>query len=88
MDFRTVGTTFSLSPTFLYPCLSSASNWHLAASVVLCVCVCVCVCVCLRERKKECVCVYVCVRSFFARTSLGLVSGSFLESVEILALPN
>lgn len=36
-------TTFSLSPTFLYSCLSSVSNWHLA---VLMVCLCVCVCLC------------------------------------------
>ena len=55
VDFRQVGTKFSLSPTFLYSCLSSASNWHLAASMVLCVCGCVCVCVC------ACACACVCV---------------------------
>lgn len=52
MDFGQVRTKLSLSPTFLYSCLSSESNWHLAASVVLCVCVCECV------GKIERVCVY------------------------------
>lgn len=39
-----IRTKLSLSPTFLYSCLSSVSNWHLAASVLLCVGVCACVC--------------------------------------------
>ncbi len=61
VDFGQVKTKFSLSPTFLHSCLSSVSNWHLAASVVLCVCVCVCVCVCACMCARACLCVCVCV---------------------------